>query len=186
VVCNWEKEAAGGEGEAGERKKANPRAGRPRGATEPPTDRPRNGACGKPPAPPARWPPRAPTTQQERAQPERASGRTWQWGGCSLACAARRAALYHPNQLCRDVRPPLARHPPSRARRGDPPPPSHFRFRVLACVRLVCAACMRGAACAAARRAASACCARACLCRFACAQARGGRTRHRDLPPNCN
>ena len=109
------------------------------------------------------------TTQQERAQPERASGRTWQWGGCSLACAARRAALYHPNQLCRDVRPPLARHPPSRARRGDPPPPSHFRFRVLACVRLVCAACMRGAACAAARRAASACCARACLCRFACA-----------------
>jgi hypothetical protein len=173
VVCNWEKEAVGGEGEAGERKKANPRAGRPRGATEPPTDRSRNGACGKSPAPPARWPPRAPTTQQERAQPERASGRTWQWGGRSLACAARRAALYHPNQLCRDVRPPLARHPPSRVRRGDPPPPSHVRFRVLACVRLVCAACLRGAACAAARRAASAC-ARACLCRFACAQARGG------------
>jgi hypothetical protein len=139
VVCNWEEEAAGGEGEAGERKKANPRAGRPRGATEPPTDRPRNGACGKPPAPPARWPPRAPTTQQERAQPERASGRTWQWGGCSLACAARRAALYHPNQLCRDVRPPLARHPPSRARRGDPPPPSHFRFRVLARACALCA-----------------------------------------------
>ena len=50
-------------------------------------------------------------------------------------------------------------------------------------VRLACAACMRGAACAAARRAASACCARACLCRSACAQARGRRTRHRDLPP---
>ena len=52
-----------------------------------------------------------------------------------------------------------------------------------ACVRLACAACIRGAACAAARRAASACCARACLCRFSCAQARGRRTRRRDLPP---
>ena len=130
-----------GGGQAGERerKKANPRAGRPRGATEPPTDRPLNGACGKPPAPPARWPPRARTTQQERAQPERASGRTWQWGGCFLACAARRAALYHHNQLCRDVRSPLARHPPSRAQRGDPPPPSHFR--VLACALCALRAC---------------------------------------------
>ena len=52
-----------------------------------------------------------------------------------------------------------------------------------ACVRLACAACMRGAARAAARRAASARCTRACLCRFACAQERGRRTRHRDLPP---
>ena len=57
-----------------------------------------------------------------------------------------------------------------------PSPPAAY-------VRLACAACMRSAACAAARRAASACCARACLCRFACAQARGRRTRHRDLPP---
>ena len=74
--------------------------------------------------------------------PERAasSGRTWQWDGCSLACAARRAALYHHNQLCRDVRSLLARHPPSRAQRGDPPLPSHFRVLVCALRALrVCA-----------------------------------------------
>ena len=56
-----------------------------------------------------------------------------------------------------------------------------LHFSVCLCVAAACI--MRGAACAAARRAASVCCARAYLCRAACAHTRGRRTRHRDLPP---
>ena len=79
-------------------KEANPRAGRSRGVAQRPTAPPLNGACDKPPAPPARWPPRTRTTKQERAQPERASGRTWQLGASNAARAmARRAVSAHPH-----------------------------------------------------------------------------------------
>ena len=117
-------------------KEANPRAGWSRGAPQRPTAPPLNGACDKPPAPPARWPPRARTTQQERAQPERASGRTWQWGALSHVQRGASRCTNAPNSAASASRAPPAASCATRIARHDPrATPARARPRVRSCVR---------------------------------------------------
>ena len=140
----WSRVATGPSRRGGTRqeggKEANPRAGRSRGAAQRPTAPPLKSACDKSPAPLARWPSRARTTQQERAQPERASGHTWPGGVLSRMCNAARLA-YQRTQLCRGARAPLARRSPPRAQPAtpdttrEPPPPVPVPACVATCAR---------------------------------------------------
>ena len=137
-------------------KEANPRAGRSRGAAQRPPASPCNGACDKPPAPPARWPSRARTIQPERAQPERASGRTWQWGSLSLVQRGAPRCTDAPNPAATRARLSRAAHRLVRNPQRPTRPASHPRPRPSSRASLRARVRMRNAACAMARHAVSA------------------------------
>ena len=84
---------------------------------------------------------RARTTQQERAQPERSSGRTWQWGALSHVQRGAPRCINAPSSAATRARLSLARCPPPRAQPAtpdttrEPSPPVPVPACVAACAR---------------------------------------------------